>query len=78
MANVNGKKERMVVHLEIGGQHYYYGNLKALCDHWDKDALGVGYAYLRNYGISEEKPFRNTKCIYIAKNSIAAPTSLFL
>ena len=53
----------MVVHLEIGGQHYYYGNLKALCDHWDKDALGVGYAYLRNYGISEEKPFRNAKCV---------------
>ena len=48
---------------EIGGQHYYYGNLKALCDHWDKYALGVGYAYLRNYGISEEKPFRNTKCV---------------
>ena len=63
MAEINGKQERMVVYLEIGGQHYYYGNLKALCDHWDKDALGVGYAYLRNYGISEEKPFRNTKCI---------------
>ena len=39
------------------------GNLKALCDHWDKDALGVGYAYLRNYGISEDKPFRNAKCV---------------
>ena len=37
--------------------------LKALCDHWDKDALGVGYAYLRNYGICEEKPFRNAKCV---------------
>ena len=63
MAKVNGKQERMVVHLEIGGQHHYYGNLKALCDHWDKDALGVGYAYLRNYGINEEKPFRNAKCV---------------
>ena len=48
-----GKQERMVIHLEIGGQLYYYGNLKALCDHWDKDALGVGYACLRNYGIRE-------------------------
>ena len=63
MAEINGKQERMVVHLEIGGRHFYYGNIKALCDHWDKDALGVGYAYLRNYGISEEKPFRNAKCI---------------
>lgn len=62
MAEVNGKQERMVVHLEICGQHYYYGNLKALCDHWDKEALGVGYAYLRNYGISEDRPFKNDKC----------------
>ncbi len=63
MAEINGKQERMVVHLEVDGQHYYYGNLKALCDHWDKNALGVGYAYLRNYGISEDKPFRNEKCV---------------
>ena len=48
MANVTGKQELMVVHLEIDGQHDYCGNLKALCDHWDKDALGVGYAYLRD------------------------------
>lgn len=38
-----GKQERLVVHLEIGGQLYYYGNLKALCDPWNKDDLGVGY-----------------------------------
>ena len=63
MTKVNGKQERMVVHLEIDGQHHYYGNLKALCDHLDKDALGAGYASLRNYGISERKPFRNAKCI---------------
>jgi len=63
MAEINGKQERVVVHLEVDGQHYYYGNLKALCDHWDKNALGVGYAYLRNYGISEDKPFRNNQCI---------------
>ena len=63
MAEINGKQERVVVHLEKDGQHYYYGNLKALCDHWDKDAIGVKYAYLRNYGITEERPFRNAKCI---------------
>ena len=63
MANVNGKQERMVVHLEIGGQHYYYGNLKALCDHWDKDAIGVSYSYLKNLNIFENKPYRNDYCI---------------
>ena len=44
-------------------QHHYYGNLKALCDYWDKDALGVYYVFIRKYCISEEKPFRNAKCI---------------
>ena len=63
MSTIHGKQERMVVHLEIGDRHYYYGNLKALCDHWGKDTIGVGYTYLRNYGICEEKPFKNLKCI---------------
>ena len=63
MANVNGKQERMVVHLEIDGQHYYYGNLKALCDHWDKNALRVSYSYLKNLNISGSKPYRNDYCI---------------
>ena len=76
MAEINGKQERMVVHLEIDDRHYYYGNLKALCDHWDKDAIGVGYAYLRNYGISEEKPFRNAKCI-IRKGVLISSPRLF-
>ena len=56
------KQERAIVHLEKDGQHYYYGNLKALTDHWDKDAIGVSYSYLRNYCISDEKAFRNDKC----------------
>ena len=63
MANVNGKQERMVVHLEIDGQHYYYGNLKALTDHWGKDAIGVSYSYLKNMNISPSKPFQNEKCV---------------
>ena len=57
------KQERAIVHLEKEGQHYYYGNLKALCDHWDKDAIGVSYTYLKNLNISEDKPYRNDYCI---------------
>ncbi len=57
------KQERAVVHLEIGGRHYYYGNLKALCDHWDKEAIGVSYTYLKNLNISNDRPFKNEKCI---------------
>lgn len=57
------KQERAVVHLEIQGRHYYYGNLKALCDHWPKEEIGVSHAYLKNLNISDEKPFSNDKCV---------------
>ena len=56
------RQERAIVHLEKDGQHYYYGNLKALTDHWDKDAIGVSYSYLKNLNISEDKPYRNDCC----------------
>lgn len=56
------KQERAIVHLEKDDQHYYYGNLKVLTDHWDKDAIGVSYTYLKNLNISEDKPYRNDYC----------------
>ena len=57
------KQERSVVHLEKDGKHYYYGNLKALCDNWSKEEIGVTYSVLRNVGVSEMKPFINERCI---------------
>ena len=42
------KQKRAVVHLELEGKHYYYGNLIALCDSWDKEEIGVAYNYLKN------------------------------
>lgn len=56
------KQERAIVHLEIDGRHYYYGNLKALCDHWSKEDIGVSHSYLKNLNIDENKPFHNGKC----------------
>ncbi len=63
MAQINGKQERTVVHLEVNGRHFYYGSLKALCDHWDKNAIGVSYAYLKNLNISVDNAYQNEKCI---------------
>ena len=57
------KQQRAIVHLELAGKHYYYGNLKALTDSWGKEDIGVSYSYLKNLNISEEKPFGNDKCI---------------
>lgn len=57
------KQERAIVHLQKDGRHYYYGNLKALTDHWSKEDLGVSYKYLKNLNIDEDKPYQNDKCI---------------
>lgn len=67
------KQERAVVHLEKDGKHYYYGNLKALTDHWGKGAIGVSYTYLKNLNISEDKPYQNNKCIIRRGTIITSP-----
>lgn len=56
------KQERTVVHLEIGAEHHYFGSVKALCDHFGKEQIGIGYKSLANYGISADKPYRNKYC----------------
>jgi hypothetical protein len=57
------KQTRTVVHLEINEQHYYYGNLRALCDSWNREDIGVSYNYLKNYGIDYNNRFVGKKCI---------------
>lgn len=65
----DGKQERTVIHLEMDGRHYYYGNLKALFDNWSREALGVSYNYLKNYGLSSDNPYNGKNCI-IRKGTI--------
>ena len=57
------KKERTVIHLEIEGQHHYYGSLANLFEFYNPKDLGISYGALRNYGLSPEKPYQNAKCI---------------
>lgn len=57
------KQERAIIHLQLGENHFYYGNIKAMCVSWDKDDLGVSYNYLRNFGLEENKPYVGKKCI---------------
>lgn len=71
--DIKDKQERTVVHLEINGEHYYYGNLRALTDAWSKEDLGVSYNYLKNLNISQKNPFCNKKCI-IRKGIIITST----
>lgn len=59
------KFEKTVIHLTIkaGDQHSYYGSLACIFDHHSEEEIGVKYSKLRNYGISQDKPFENQKVI---------------
>ncbi len=56
------KTERTVIHLEIDGEHHYYGSIANLYEYYTPQDLGIGYGALRNYGLSVDKPYSNAKC----------------
>ena len=57
------EKERTVIHLEINGEHHYYGSVANMYEFYSAEELGIGYASLRNYGLTAEHPYHNSKCI---------------
>ena len=67
------KQERTVIHLEVNGEHHYFGSVKALCDNFSKEQIGIGYKSLANYGITSEKPYRNKYCTVRKGVLITAP-----
>lgn len=56
------KQIRMVCHLELNGEHFYFGNLKVLTDNFPKDVLGIGYKSLANHFVNHNN-FENEICI---------------
>ena len=57
------EKERTVIHLQIGDNHYYYGSVACLFEHHTSAEIGITYGALRNFGLSAEKPYKTHKCI---------------
>ena len=57
------ENERTVIHLEINGEHHYYGSIARMYEDFSSDELGITYASLRNYGLSVEHPYINKRCI---------------
>lgn len=55
--------ERTVIHVEVDGQHHYFGSLASIYDIFTPQQLGISYGSLRNYGLSEDKPYQNARCI---------------
>lgn len=56
------KQSRNVIHLEIGSEHHYFGSIRALCDVFGKDKIGITYKSLTNVRISPDKPYHNKYC----------------
>ena len=58
-------KTRKIIHLELfrDNSHHYFGSLKALCNTFGKDDIGIVYSSLRGVNISATKEYRNSKCI---------------
>lgn len=56
------KKERTVIHLQIGDVHEYYGSIANIYEFHSSEELGITYGSLRNYGLSPSKPYQNSKC----------------
>ncbi len=63
MGTTSDKTLRTVIHLEINGEHHYFGSIANMYDYFTPEQLGVTYGSLRNYGLSEDKPYQNSKCI---------------
>ena len=55
------KQERSVIHLQIGEQHWYFGNIKGIFERFTKEDIGTSYHSLRNYRLSPEKQYINEK-----------------
>lgn len=69
--------KRTVIHLEIleTGEHYYFGSLRALCEKFRKEKIGISYASLRNRPPKPDEPYRNKFCVIRKGVLEAIPTN---
>lgn len=56
------KQERKVIHLELGGKHYYYGSIASLFDEFNDEVLGFSHFKVKN-NLGKLGVMQNDKCI---------------
>lgn len=56
------KQERKVIHLELGGKHYYYGSIASLFDEFSDEILGFSHFKVKN-NLGKLGVMQNDKCI---------------
>lgn len=55
--------DRKVIHLNKGGEDYYFGSVKAIFSVFSKEDIGVSYGSLRNYVLNVDHPYTNDKVV---------------
>lgn len=70
------KYMQKVIHLELNGEHFYFGSLKALCVTFDKEKIGITYNSLRHSVLSPDTPYTNKKCIIREGVLVTTPKNL--
>ena len=75
--NKMAQRENKVIYLLLkeDGSHHFYGCLASLYDQYNAKQLGISYGSLRNYGLSEEKPYENARCLIVKGTIIPKPNS---
>lgn len=65
------KFEKKVIHVIFKGEtreqdtHAYFGSVACIFDHYTDKQVGITYGSLRNYGVSEDKPYENKNVIIL-------------
>lgn len=57
-------KEQKIIHLHVKetNEHHYFGSIKALCENFNKDTIGIVYSSLRAVKLHEKGFYENNKC----------------
>lgn len=62
------RKGIKIIHLEYGGEHYYFGSLKVMCQYFGRDKLGMSYNSFRaNVRLDPENPFHHKRLNYTVR-----------
>ena len=63
------------LYLKEDRSRHFFGCLASLYEQFDAKVLGISYGSLRNYGLSESKPYENSRCIIVKGTIIPMPNS---
>jgi uncharacterized transporter YbjL len=61
----NMDKQRKIIHLHVKktNEHHYFGSIKALCQNFDKQEIGIVYSSLKTVKLKEKGIYENNKCV---------------